>query len=244
MIGMMDLGRPRGGAPADAGGFAQRFVESYRSAEWVPHPRYSVFTQFDEEYYRGRKEQFLHKYRCFHAVSRTIRPRKLIELGTHAGSGADAYLSASPDAEYLGLDIFREEVRHDDGSPHRPMEIAEALFRDRGYAKWRLLRTDLRALDRLPESADFVVVDAAHDFENEYADLQLALTAGPRFIFVDDSDDEGQARPAVQKFLNEDVRGRVDYTVGIDYQGGGLVIALSGHGGGGERRDHRIGEGA
>ena len=76
------------------------------------------------------------------------------------------------------------------------------------------------------ETADFVVVDAAHDFDNAYADLQLALTARPTFIFVDDSDDENGAKPAIEQFLSQDINGLIDYTVHIDYAGGGLVIKL------------------
>ena len=75
-------------------------------------------------------------------------------------------------------------------------------------------------------TADLVVVDAAHDFDNEYADLQLALTACPKFIFVDDAEDETQARPAIQKFLETDLKDRSDYTLPIEYIGRGLVIKL------------------
>jgi hypothetical protein len=71
-----------------------------------------------------------------------------------------------------------------------------------------------------------VVVDAGHDFENEYADLKLALTANPLFIFVDDAEGEDGVNLAVKRFLSEDVSGLVDYTAQIDYQGGGLVIKL------------------
>ena len=81
-------------------------------------------------------------------------------------------------------------------------------------------------MDRLPHAADLVVVDAAHDFNNEYADLRLALTARPAFIFVDDADDKAQALPAIEKFLREDLEGRVEYTLPIDYIGGGLVIKV------------------
>jgi hypothetical protein len=84
----------------------------------------------------------------------------------------------------------------------------------------------LRTLAQLPAPADFVVVDAAHDFDNAYADLQLALTAKPTFIFVDDADSENEAKPAIEKFLKEDLAGRVDYTFHVSYIGGGLVIKL------------------
>lgn len=205
--------------------FLNQFYKNYFFCQWTPHPIYSVFNQYDKEYYLEYTEAFTHKYRCFFAVSKTIAPRKIIELGTHAGSSADAYISATPDSEYLGIDIFGEATRHDDGSPWKPYEVAQKLFEARGFNHYELLKADLRALDKLPSNSDFVVVDAAHDFENEYADLKLALTATPEFIFVDDVDGE-EAKLAVHKFLSEDLKGKVDYTAKIDYIGGGLVIKL------------------
>jgi len=206
--------------------FEQIFSRNLTTCQWEPHPLFSVFTQYDQEYYLTQSEVFLHKYKCFYAVSKTISPKRMIELGTCAGSSADAYLSAAPEAEYLGIDNFGVNTRRDDQSPWDPYQIARQLFESRGFRKCQLLKTDLRALTSLPWRADFVVVDAAHDFDNEYADLRLALTAGPDFIFVDDSDDENAAKPAIEKFLLEDMNGLIDYTVPISYQGGGLVIKL------------------
>jgi len=209
-----------------AGEFRKQFEANLRGCRWKPHPLYSVFTQYDQEWYQAQQEAFLHKYRCFYAVSKTISPRKIIELGACAGASADPYLSAAPEADYLGVDVFGVNFRHDDGTEWDPYKIAEQLFYDRGFKNWRLLRTNLRTLNELPAQADFVVVDAAHDFDNEYADLQLALTANPTFIFIDDADDENEAKPAIEKFLNEDLRDRVAYTFAVTYVGGGLVIRL------------------
>jgi predicted O-methyltransferase YrrM len=206
--------------------FSLRFDEHLLTCPWEPHPLYSVFTQYDQDYYLLNKDAFARKYRCFYAVSKTILPRSIIELGTCAGSSADAYLSAAPRAKYTGIDVFGENVRRDDKSPWKPYDIAIQLLRDRGFTNWQLIRTDLRRMHRLPSQADLVVVDAAHDFENEYADLKLALTAKPKFIFVDDADDENGAKPAIEKFLQEDLHNRLKYTFPIHYTGGGLVIRL------------------
>ena len=211
---------------SDRNEFAIRFAENLRSCTWREHPLYSPFTQFDQEYYLAQREAFVHKYRCFYAVSRTILPSSIIELGTCAGSSADAYLSASPHAKYIGIDMFGANARHDDGSVWYPLDVAKSLLTDRGFTNWTLIQKDLRMLQNLPDHAELVIVDAAHDFYNEYEDLKLALTADPAFIFVDDADDENQAKPAIEKFLREDLNGRVEYTVPIEYLGGGLVIKL------------------
>jgi hypothetical protein len=207
--------------------FRQRFRDNLAGCDWQPHPQYSVFTQYDASFYKRQEAAFLHKYRCFWAVSRTIRPKRLIELGTNAGSGADAYLSASPQAEYIGIDRFAEGAIRSEltGEFWHPYSIAETLLRSRGFS-FRLIRANLRDLRELPDRADMVVVDAAHDFENEYADLRLALSANPDWIFVDDVIDPENAGAAVARFLERDVAGRLEFTVPIEYIGGGLVIRL------------------
>jgi hypothetical protein len=213
-------------SPSTEQEFRQTFIRNLETCRWEPHPLYSAFTQYDQEYYIERKETFLHKYRCFYAVSKTIRPKKILEMGTSAGSSADAYLSASPKASYVGFDSFGKDVHRVHQTVWDPYQIATQLFASRGFKNYELIQTDLRTLDRLPYRSDFVVVDAGHDFENEYADLKLALTVDPLFIFVDDADGEDGVSLAVERFLNEDVRGRVDYTARIEYQGEGLVIKL------------------
>jgi predicted O-methyltransferase YrrM len=206
--------------------FERVFLTNVTTSQWEPHPLYSVFTQYDQEYYLSRAQDFLCKYKCFHAVSETISPKKIIEMGTCAGASADAYLSAAPEAEYIGIDVFGVNTRHDDRSPWDPYKIAQRLFESRGFKNCQLLKVDLRELSSLPSQADLVVVDAAHDFENAYADLKLALTAHPTFVFVDDCDDENAAKPAIDQFLAEDANSLIDYTVHISYIGGGLVIKL------------------
>lgn len=213
--------------------FRRRFFHNLETSCWQPHPVYSVFTQYDQEWYLAQEADFRHKYQCFYAVSKTIAPKRIIELGACAGASGDAYLSAAPDAEFIGLDVFGVNVRHDDGTEWDPYKIAEQLFNDRGFKrrrffrrKWKFVRVDLRRLNKLPKRADLVAVDAAHDFDNEYADLKLALTAEPSFIFVDDADDPNGAKPAIEKLLLEDLDNKVEYTFPIDYVGGGLVIKL------------------
>jgi predicted O-methyltransferase YrrM len=216
--------------------FRVAFERHLAGCRWEPHPRYNVFTQIDRDFYLTRRDAFVHKYRCFWAVARTIAPRSMIELGVCAGAGADAYLSGWPEAAYLGIDTFGEPFTDDDGSAWRelrvdedslwkPHDLAGALLADRGFGHAELMVANLRHLERLPRPADLVVVDAAHDYENQYADLRLALTAEPAFVFVDDVDGAETAQ-AVKQFVEDDLGGRAEFEVPIDYIGGGLVIKL------------------
>lgn len=207
----------------DVSEFIQKFKENYDHCYWKPHEVYSVFTQYDKHYYLAKKTEFMHKYRCFYALSKTIHPKTMIELGALAGSAADAYISGSG-AKYIGYDLFGENRHHDNNATWVPLDVIQKLFQERQFKDYRLIKSDLRDLNKLPQ-ADFVVVDAAHDFKNEYADLKLALTANPTFIFVDDTDGKECAQ-AVQKFLAEDIKDRVDFATKISYIGGGTLIKL------------------
>lgn len=206
--------------------FEEAFLTNVTNSNWEPHPLYSVFTQYDQEYYLDRARVFVCKYKCFYAISKTISPKKIIEMGVCGGSSGDAYLSAAPEAQYLGIDLFHLNIRHDDHSSWDPYDVARRLFESRGFPNYQLLKADLRTLSELPYQADFVIVDAADDAESAYLDLKLAMTASPAFLFIDDCDDLKDAKPAIEKFLSHDLNGRVDYTVHIAYQGGGLVIKL------------------
>jgi len=211
---------------AESEAFLQQFRRNFDACDWQPHPDYSVFTQYDGRFYSALRKEYLRKYLSFWAVSRTIRPRRIIELGTQAGAGADAYLHGSPQAEYIGFDFFGEGVRDEvSGAPWDPLLIAQTLLGAGGFS-FRLVKADLRGLQALPSEADLVVVDAAHDVENEYADLRLALTANPEWIFVDDAADWNSAGTAIARFLERDLKDRLAYTVPIDYIDMGLVIRL------------------
>jgi len=48
-----------------------------------------------------------------------------------------------------------------------------------------LIRTNTRDIEDLPQ-VDFVLVDCAHDYRNQYRDCVLALKANPKWIYVDD----------------------------------------------------------
>jgi hypothetical protein len=238
------LRRLLGERPAQTGGlevrspagdaFAERFAANLATCTWEPHQHYSLLAQWDGDLYRERWDEFLHKYRCFNSLTRTLAPERMIELGVCMGAGADAYLSGARSARYLGLDTFGEPFSDGDGSPWRslsvgpdglwkPRDMAAALLRDRGFPDWDLMTVNFRHLSALPEKADLVVVDGAHDFENQYADLVLALTAEPAYVFVDDF---VEAEPAVRRFFDDDVAGRVEFAVVIDYVGQGMLIKL------------------
>src|SRR6476646_6341191 len=154
-----DMTQSADDSPKSREEFEQTFLTNLTNSKWEPHPLYSVFTQYDQEYYLERARVFICKYKCFYAISKTISPKKIIEMGVCGGSSGDEYLSAAPEAQYLGIDLFNLKTRHDDQSVWDPYDVTRRLFESRGFPNYQLLKADLRTVSTLPYSADFVIVD-------------------------------------------------------------------------------------
>jgi hypothetical protein len=152
---------------------------------WTQDEQYSVFAQPDRDYYESQRSRFEHKYRTFRAVSMVLRPEVIVELGTHCGSGADAYLSGVDyGAHYIGYDSFGVSEVEGFGV-YDPQKRCRDMFGVRGYDDFNLITCDLRDMRTTPK-ADLFCVDAGNDYRNAYQDLLLALRSGSRWIHVDD----------------------------------------------------------
>ena len=210
--------------------FLDKFNENMEKCDWTEHPLFNPFTQFDREYYLVQKKDIQYKYRCFWALSKTLRPSHICELGTHAGSSADAYISATPTAKYTGIDTFPHGMIKDDNnnwSVYKPLDVCRRLFIARGFLNYNLIRIDLRSMNSLNLSADLVVVDACHDYLDAYDDMKLALTANPEFIFIDDYGGI-DVQKAVTDFIDKELVGMVDFTHKIENCNQGFLIKIKG----------------
>jgi len=199
--------------------FQSEFNLNLEQCQWRPDDLHSVFTQYDSEFYRKNQEQFTQKYRSFWAVAKTLMPASMIELGCRAGSAADAYISASG-ASYTGIDTF-ESATTPDGALWEPYRVFVKLMKKRHFATPHLRIQNLRDLKELP-ATDFVVVDAAHDYENALADMKLAATADPKFIFVDDYNGDDVQRAVAEWFSTH----AYQWYARLHYNSGGIVIKL------------------
>ena len=203
--------------------FVQLFSKALTESDYTVHPKYSVFTQYDGPgYYEPARAAFEHKYRIFSTITRVLQPECIIELGTHAGSGAHAYLHGAPKAKYIGYDIFGSgQISSYDGKPWQPFEVATNLLTEIN-ASFSLVKGDLRNIQELPLS-DFVVVDAAHDFTNAYLDCLLAHTAKPQYIWVDDYSGHDVAIAVGEAAAKS---GNYEWWHRIEYINAGLIIKM------------------
>jgi hypothetical protein len=186
---------------------------------YKPNEKYSVFTQYDKEYYLGQKEKFFYKYRCFSALGSVLKPKHLIELGVCAGSGAHAYLFESKNTFYSGYDLFNP-IKTIDGI-WDGFDIANKLLQEENI-KYKLYKTNLRDLNVLPQ-ADVVVVDADHSYYHAFEDCLLAKTSNPEYIFIDDLAGE-EVQQAVAVFLKNHIE--IEWMHEINYVGKGLLLKI------------------
>ena len=167
----------------------QIIQESAKADQWEAEERFTVFAQPDKAFYLPQKLFYIHKYQVLHALVKYLKPKSIVELGVCAGSGTNAMLSALDwECEYHGYDQWEHLPPNEiDGKLiyWDRFAIVNEIFKANNFKNFKLIRTNTRDIEELPK-ADFVLVDAAHDYRNQYRDCVLALNAEPRWIYVDD----------------------------------------------------------
>lgn len=191
---------------------------------WVPDEEFSVFNQWDKSYYIADRERFTHKYRVFKAITTVLKPDHIVELGTHGGSGADAYLTGVDyQARYTGYDSFGTAY-DENGEPWEPADRCKMLFAARGFNRFNLVTCDLRVTDCVA-AGDLAIVDAGHDYRNAYQDLILCARTEPDYIHVDDFPGNGEVHMAVEDFI-KNYRDSVDGMAYISHISGSALIRM------------------
>ena len=129
-------------------------------------------------------EEFRRGYACFkYAVSRALTPQSICEIGVGAGTGAHAFLAASPKAHYIGID--NGSKGQEDGFDF--LSYVRDSLTSRGYS-FEIRIHDSLSLDRLP-TVDLIHIDGNHQYEGAYNDTRLAILSGSEWILIDDSRD-------------------------------------------------------
>lgn len=203
----------------------EQILKALESCDWTPEGKFSVFGQYDKEFYLERKEGFEHKYRLLWAIANTLEPEKIVELGSHAGAGADAMMLGAPGAYYVGYDLFGV---HDEPDYYwDPKSRLEEMMEHRGRVwdvNFHCHQVDLRRVSWV-ESGDLLVVDAQHDRLSALLDTKLALDASTKWILVDDYYGEG-VRQGVENFLQM-FGSRIKGQLFLDQINGYLLLDVS-----------------
>lgn len=150
----------------------------------LPYDHRPEAPEWDRQFPYLMSEQFRVGYACFkYAVSKVIQPRTICEIGVGAGTGARAFLAASPQAHYIGID----DGSKDRGDSVHLIDYTQELLTSRGYSH-EIRIADSTTLLNAPK-ADLFHVDGNHSFANAASDTRLALESGSPWILIDDSRD-------------------------------------------------------
>ena len=147
---------------------------------------YLFSDEYDMEWKSG--EKFRRGYMCVkYAVSAITKPKRICEIGVCTGIGAIAMLSASPEAEYVGVDNLNEETMRNDSFVARALEqMLKMNF------KATVIVDDSQKMEALPfPKYDLIHVDGCHTREACRHDVTLAWHAlnDDGWILVDDGRD-------------------------------------------------------
>jgi predicted O-methyltransferase YrrM len=111
-------------------------------------------------------------YRLKYAIAAAIEPQAILEIGVRYGYSAVAFLSAAPQARYLGLEADTSRFAEALGAIDWAREIT------RGHAA-EFLRLETRSLAALPGGTyDLIHIDSQQDGDGTVHDLELAIRQG------------------------------------------------------------------
>ncbi|MEO8248720.1 MAG: methyltransferase domain-containing protein [Burkholderiales bacterium] len=165
---------------------------------------------------KNRFEEWVGRYKMKWAIAKAIDAKIILEIGVGYGYAAHAFLDASRDAQYIGID--KPSLDGEVGA----VDWAENFLSEQGFSA-KILREDTQAWTRLPGGVfDLVHIDGQQDGNGTYHDLDLALVQS-KTILVDGYHWTRQNFLAVNEWLWNN-RAAVDYSTGIPGYAGGLLI--------------------
>ncbi len=117
-------------------------------------------------------------YQLKYAISKAIQPKSILEIGVRFGYSAIAFLEASPQASYTGIDIDNDFHGGIAGAINWAKQITEEY-------KTRFIIGNTTKIDSFPgDFYDLIHVNAQQDGDGTSSDLEKAIEKG-RYILVD-----------------------------------------------------------
>jgi 2-polyprenyl-3-methyl-5-hydroxy-6-metoxy-1,4-benzoquinol methylase len=167
---------------------------SYLFSEWVPY------------------------YRMKYAIVKALEPKSILEIGVRYGYSAITFLSAVPDAQYLGIDNDTDTF----GGSKGAIQWAKKITKNYN-AVFFIANTQEMAV--LPgEYYDLIHIDGQQDGDGTFHDLELALPKA-KWILVDGFFWSKENMLSTTYFL-EKYKQFIEYTIIIPSYAGDLLIKL------------------
>jgi len=157
----------------------------------------------------GRYQEYKKYYMVKHNLCMEFQPDHILEIGVRAGYSALAFLSACPDAHYVGLDA--ENGKH--GGANGPwMWWAKEILAHFDHV--RLKQCDTQKISELDEGEfDFVHIDGDHSFKGALHDMNLCwphISSGG-VMLVDDYDYISPVKKAIDYFRKKNKGVKSEY---------------------------------
>jgi 2-polyprenyl-3-methyl-5-hydroxy-6-metoxy-1,4-benzoquinol methylase len=158
-------------------------------------------------------------YRMKYAICKALEPKTILEIGVRYGYSAITFLSAIPDAQYLGIDNDTDTF----GGSKGAIQWAEKITKNYN-AKFFIANT--QDMTDLPEGYyDLIHIDGQQDGDGTMHDLELALPRA-KWILVDGFFWSKENMLSATYFL-EKYKQFVEYTIIIPSYAGDLLIKLN-----------------
>jgi 2-polyprenyl-3-methyl-5-hydroxy-6-metoxy-1,4-benzoquinol methylase/predicted O-methyltransferase YrrM len=117
-------------------------------------------------------------YRLKHSIAKVLRPATILEVGVRYGYSARAFLDASENSHYIGIDLNSNDFGGSEGAIEWARSVLPA-------DRTTLLVADTQQMSVFPGGMyDLIHVDGQQDGDGTYHDLELACRQG-RYVLVD-----------------------------------------------------------
>jgi 2-polyprenyl-3-methyl-5-hydroxy-6-metoxy-1,4-benzoquinol methylase len=118
-------------------------------------------------------------YRMKWAIAKTIQPKKILEIGIRYGYSARAFLEASPQAQFTGIDADSTTFGGEQGAVDWAAASLSKQF------EVHMIKTNSLNLSKFPgELYDLIHIDGQQDGDGTFHDLNMASLQA-RYILVD-----------------------------------------------------------
>lgn len=142
-------------------------------------------TSFDFRKYTCREdelsylfEEWIDYYKMKYAIAKALQPKSILEIGVRYGYSAIAFLEASENGTYLGIDNNSNTFGGKEGAIDWAKKITEDFDAE-------FLLADTQSMTSFPgEFYDLIHIDGQQDGDGTFHDLELALEKG-KWILVD-----------------------------------------------------------
>ncbi len=144
-----------------------------------------------------------------------LEPKTILEIGVRYGYSAITFLSAVPNAKYLGIDNDTDSI----GGSKRSVEWAKSITKD--YDSRFLIANSQNMGDLPGEDYDLIHIDEQQDGDVTFHDLELALPKA-KWIFLDGYFRSKENMLSVTYFL-EKYKQFIEYSLIISFTGDLLI---------------------